>query len=96
MGTCRTYDHRIRNAVVVSADPNLFPQLNIPRSTVRTWLKEGSRNVVKRDDDDLELRVRLARLEKQLAVLREVLRLLLAWKTRRRPGVRPGAVQWRR
>lgn len=76
----RTYDHRIREAIVASGDPNLFPELNIPPSTARTWLKEGSRAVVDFSDDEIALRVQLARLEKQLRVLREIVRLLLAWK----------------
>lgn len=41
MGIRRTYDHRIREAIVASGDPKFFPRLHIPRSTVRTWLKEG-------------------------------------------------------
>lgn len=80
MGIRRIYDHRIRDAVVASGDPELFPQLNIPRSTVRSWLKEGPGDVVRVDDDALQLRVGVAHLEKQLAVLREVVRLLLALK----------------
>lgn len=76
----RTYDHRIREAIVASGDPNLFPELNIPPSTTRTWLKEGCRAVVGFSDDETALRIRLTRLEKQLRVLREIVRLLLAWK----------------
>jgi hypothetical protein len=80
MGIRRTYDHRIRNAIVASGDPDLFPDLRIPRSTVRTWLKEGPQDVVRLSDDFVQLRVRIARLEKQVAILYEVIRLLLAWK----------------
>jgi putative transposase len=80
MRTTRTYDHRIRDAIVASGDPDLFPDLRIPRSTVRTWLKEGPQDVVRLSDDFVQLRVRIARLEKRVAILYEVIRLLLAWK----------------
>jgi len=76
----RTYDHRIRQAIVASGNPNLFPVLNVPPSTTRTWLKKGSRAVVGFSDDEIALRTQLVRLEKQLRILREIVRLLLAWK----------------
>jgi len=80
MSPRRTYDHRIREAIVASGDPNLFPELNIPPSTTRTWLKAREHNVVAVRSDETQIYVRVARLEKQLRVLREVVRLLLAWK----------------
>ena len=43
------YDHRIRNAIVASGDPNLFPDLDINRSTTRSWLRRGSKNIVSHD-----------------------------------------------
>ena len=76
----RTYDHRIREAIVASGDPNLFPELNIPPSTARTWLKAREHDVVSVRSDEMQLYVGVARLEKQLRVLREIVRLLLAWK----------------
>ncbi len=42
----RTYDIRIRNAVAISQNPDLFPELNIPRSTAREWIRDGAKNVV--------------------------------------------------
>lgn len=72
----RTYDHRICEAIVASGDPTLFPELNIPPSTARTWLKEGERVVVGFSDNEIALRVQLARLERQVRILREVVRLL--------------------
>ena len=75
----RTYDHRIREAVIKSGNPNLFPQLNIPRSTTRAWIRRGQREVVTLEPpDDLTLRVQLSRVEAQNVVLRQVVRLLLA------------------
>jgi hypothetical protein len=42
----RTYDIRIRNAIATSRNPNLFPELNIPRSTALQWIREGYKVVV--------------------------------------------------
>lgn len=78
MPTRRTYDHRIRAAIVASADPNLFPTLNIPRSTASAWIHRGARDVVGVDDDCTALLVRAQRLERQLRILVQVVRLLLA------------------
>jgi len=47
----RTYDHRIRAAVVATGNPDLFPKLNIPRGTARTWIRRGSRKVVAAEND---------------------------------------------
>jgi hypothetical protein len=75
----RTYDHRIREAIVRSGDPNLFPKLNIPRSTSRAWIRRGAREVVTLEPlDDFTVRVQLSRVEAQNVVLRQVVRLLLA------------------
>jgi putative transposase len=37
----RTYDHRIKNTILESGDRNLFPELEIPESTVRSWIHRG-------------------------------------------------------
>ena len=37
----RTYDHRIKHAILESGDRNLFPELEIPESTVRSWIHRG-------------------------------------------------------
>ncbi len=42
----RTYDIQVRNAVARSGDPDLFPNLNIPRSTALQWIREGVKEVV--------------------------------------------------
>ena len=42
----RTYDHRIREHVCRASDPNLFPELRIPRSTTASWLRRGLPTVV--------------------------------------------------
>ena len=42
----RSYDYRIREAICESHDPGLFPELNIPNSTIRSWLHRGVPDVV--------------------------------------------------
>ena len=50
----RTYDYRIQEAICESGDRELFPELNIPRSTIRSWIHRGTTDVVSCDltDDD--------------------------------------------
>ena len=45
----RTYDYRIQGAICESGDRELFPELNIPRSTIRSWIHRGMPNVVTGD-----------------------------------------------
>ncbi len=42
----RTYDYRIQEAICESGDRELFPELNIPRSTIRSWIHRGTTEVV--------------------------------------------------
>ncbi len=44
--TKRTYDIRLRNAIARSGDPDLFPDLSIPRSTALQWIRQGVKDVV--------------------------------------------------
>jgi len=69
----RKYDHRLRNLIVESGDADLFPELNIPSSTIRDWFKKGSVEVVTtsaltQSHDILALNV--LRLEKENSELR--------------------------
>lgn len=79
----RTYDHRIRAHVCRTRNPNLFPDLRIPRSTAATWLQRGCPTVVSCDpshDDVTVLRERLEKLEarvRRLAAVVGVQRALL-------------------
>jgi hypothetical protein len=41
----RIYDYRIRQTFCETGDRDLFPELNIPRSTVRSWILRGVPNV---------------------------------------------------
>ncbi len=42
----RTYDYRIQEAICESRDRDLFPELEIPRSTLRSWIHRGVPDVV--------------------------------------------------
>jgi hypothetical protein len=42
----RTYDHRIREAILETRDRNLYPELEIPQSTIRGWVHPGQPDVV--------------------------------------------------
>ena len=44
--TKRTYDIRVRKAIARSGNPDLFTDLNIPRSTTLQWIREGVKEVV--------------------------------------------------
>ena len=58
------YDHRLRQAIVETGNPNLFPELSIPESTRRTWLHRGVNDVVSFDQADADLIDVWATLEK--------------------------------
>lgn len=77
----RRYDHRIRGLVALSGDLDLFPELHIPRSTARSWIRRGPSRVVALDrPHNLEraLRERVTHLERRLAVVTAAMTLLLA------------------
>ena len=74
----KSYDHRIRQAVVRSGDANLFPELGIPKSTCRSWLRRGERKVVSAESEDTDivaLGETIAKLESRVRTLTAVLRL---------------------
>ncbi|MFK7991242.1 MAG: DDE-type integrase/transposase/recombinase [Sandaracinaceae bacterium] len=76
----KQYDHRIRHAIVKAGNPKLFPGLAIPDSTRRSWLARGAPDVVTvdaRDTEIVSLHAHVARLEKRVAVLATVVRLLV-------------------
>ena len=78
--TPKTYDTRVREVIARSGNPDLFPELDIPRSTRATWVRRGPRNVVGLDstlDEDAALLDRIAKLEHRACVLTAVLRLTL-------------------
>ena len=77
----RTYDHRIQEAICESGDRDLFPELSIPRSTIRSWIHRGTTDVVScdlADDDRGELVAEIERLRRRTALLGAVIGPLIA------------------
>jgi putative transposase len=80
-GWQRVYDHRIREQIVRTGNPDLFPELDIPRRTALSWIRRGIREVVTLEDDEAWQpvhNVRIAKLEQRVAMLSAILRLVLA------------------
>ena len=77
----RTYDHRVKAQIIATRNANLFPELDIPRSTASGWIRRGLGEVVSLDeglDAESQFRNRVARLEHRVSMLTAVLRLVLA------------------
>jgi hypothetical protein len=52
----RAYDHRIKEEIVRAGDPDLFPELGIPRSTAVSSIRRGLGEVVPLDQGDQDER----------------------------------------
>jgi hypothetical protein len=79
--TRRTYDYRTREMIWETGNPRLFPELKIPRSTIRSWLHRGIPDVVTCDllsADKAELLAELQELRHRVAVLGAIVGLLVA------------------
>jgi hypothetical protein len=77
----RAYDHRIKEQIIRAGDPELFPELEIPRSTAVSWIRRGVGEIVslvQAGGGEPALRKRIAKLEGRVAMLTAVLRLVLA------------------
>ena len=77
----RTYDYRIQEAICESGDRDLLPELNIPRSTIRSWIHRGTTDVVAcgfADDERAELVAEIEKLRRRAALLGAVVALLVA------------------
>ena len=77
----RTYDYRIQEAICESGDRDLFPELSIPRSTIRSWIHRGAPDVVAcklADNDHADLLTEIERLRCRAALLGAVVGLLIA------------------
>ena len=42
----RAYDHRIKEEIIRAGDPELYPELEIPRSTAVSWIRRGLGEIV--------------------------------------------------
>ena len=77
----RSYDYRIREAICETGDRDLFPELTIPRSTIRGWVHRGVPDVVTCDlatGDRSDLVVEIRELRHRTALLGAVMGLLVA------------------
>ena len=77
----RTYDHRIREAVLESGNRDLFPELEIPQSTIRSWIHRGLPDVVTSElitSDRAALLSEIHALRQRTALLAGVVGLLAA------------------
>jgi hypothetical protein len=77
----RSYDHRIREAICETRDPDLFPELQIPGSTIRCWLHRGAVDVETVDvleDDRLKLLTENRELQRRVAFLGAMVGVLVA------------------
>jgi hypothetical protein len=77
----RAYDHRIKEQIIRSGDPELFLELEIPRSTAVSWIRRGVGEIVSlvpADGGEPALCERIAELQGRVAMLTAVLRLVLA------------------
>ena len=77
----QSYDYRIREAICETGDRDLFPELNIPRSTIRSWARRGVPDVVTCDlalGDRSDLVVEIRELRHRTAFLGAVIGLLIA------------------
>jgi hypothetical protein len=60
----RAYDHRIKEQIIRAGEPELFPELEIPRSTAVSWIRRGVGEIVslvQADGGEPTLAVALAR-----------------------------------
>jgi hypothetical protein len=79
--TRHAYDHRLRDHVVRTGTRCLPQHVAIPRSTVATWRRRGSRPVVTIEpmaQDREQLLAAIAMLEQQKRILAAVVRVLHA------------------
>jgi hypothetical protein len=77
----RTYDYRIQEAICESGDRDLFSELNIPRSTIRSWIHRGTIDVDSCDfagGERAELIVEIEKIRRRTALLGTIVGLLNA------------------
>jgi len=48
----RTYDHRVKEQIIRTRNPDLFPELGIPRSTALSWIRRRDEVVDEIGGDD--------------------------------------------
>ena len=76
----RVYDPRVRHLICATGNPGLFPDLNIPESTIRGWLRGEFRPAVGIEpmlQTEADLHAENAKLRRRVRVLRTIMCLLL-------------------
>ena len=77
----RTYDYRIQEAICETGDRDLVSDLEIPRSTIRSWFHRGVPDVVTCDlvaRDRADLLAEIHRYQQRTALLGAIVGLLIA------------------
>ena len=77
----QTYDHRLRDLVRQTGDPDIVAELEVPRSTALGWLRGEYRPVVAADVLDMDrtrLQTEILKLRRRVNVLGAIIRLLVA------------------
>ncbi|MCP4900542.1 MAG: transposase family protein [bacterium] len=77
----RTYDYRIQEAICESGERDLFPELEIPPSTIRSWIHRGVPDVVTSDlavRDRADLLAEIHRYQQRTVLLGAIVGLLIA------------------
>ena len=59
----RKYDPMIKKMIIETGNRNLFPELNIPRTTINYWLKESKEKVTSRTNHIYEQTIRALKKE---------------------------------
>ena len=73
----RSYDHRLRAIISEGGDPDLLGKLEIPRSTISSWIARGPANVVTLDmEDTVALQAEVLKLRQRVRILGTVVGLL--------------------
>ena len=77
----QTYDHRLRDLVRTTGDPDILAEFGVPRSTALGWLRRDYQPVVTADVldmDHIRLQAEVLKLRQRNRTLAAIIRLLLA------------------
>ncbi len=77
----QTYDHRLRDLVRTTGDPDILAEFGVPRSTALGWLRGDYQPVVTADVldmDHIRLQAEVLKLRQRNRTLAAIIRLLLA------------------
>jgi putative transposase len=75
----RVYDHRLKHAIARTGNINLFPELKIPKTTAKNWIRRGICDVVSVEAFDLDrekLELKCIELENQVIALKATSELI--------------------